>query len=202
MHPARCRQSPRSFPKLIHMVYIRNAIYGGNEGSFDDCLDTYIADAKSQFIVSPPILDYNFMSRYENFIEETHEIEFISKRQNAAGQVAAATFNLKIFLTVYIGEAALSRLTGQTLWARPQRLDTSDWRNVPAVPPPVNTPSPAPATAVARGSRPDVCPSTRSADPLPAGATGQVFNRCKLPALPDHRQRTRRHREFAGCRPR
>jgi hypothetical protein len=133
------------FPKLIHMVYVRNAVYGGNEGTFDDCLDTYIADAKSQFIVSPPILDYNFMSRYENFIEESHEIEFISKQQNAGGQIVAAAFNLKIFITVYIGEAALARLTGQTLGH-----DRNAWMQLtgggtPAVPAPMSTPSPAPA---------------------------------------------------------
>jgi hypothetical protein len=103
------------FPRLVHLVQIRGAAFTGNEGNFDDCVGTYVTNAKNQFIVSPPILDYNFLSQYENFIDESHEIEFISKQLDASGQIIQATFNLTIFLYVYIGEGALSRLTGQTL---------------------------------------------------------------------------------------
>ncbi len=103
------------FPRLVHLVQVRDAVFGDNEGDFDDCVGTYVTNAKTQFMVSPPILDYNILSQYENFIDETHEIEFISKKLGASGQITGATFNLKIFLTAYIGEGALSRLTGVAL---------------------------------------------------------------------------------------
>jgi hypothetical protein len=103
------------FPKIVHLVQVHGAVFGANEGTFDDCIGTCVTNAKNQFMVSPPILDYNILSQYESFIDETHEVEFVSKQLNASGEVAQAVFNLKIFFTVYIGEGALSRLTGQSL---------------------------------------------------------------------------------------
>jgi hypothetical protein len=113
------------FPKMVHLVQIREATFGAGEGNFDDCIGTYVTNAKNQFMVSPPILDYNSMSQYENFIEESHDVEFISKRLDASGQVIQAIFSLKIFFSVYIGEGALSRLTGQALGH-----DQSAWRQL------------------------------------------------------------------------
>lgn len=103
------------FPKVVHLVQVRGAVFGPNEGTIDDCIGTCVTNAKNQFIVSPPVLDYNIISQYESFMDESHEVEFISKQLNASGEVVEAQFNLKIFFTIYIGEGALSRLTGQSL---------------------------------------------------------------------------------------
>lgn len=121
------------FPRAIHVVYVRNATYAfgrGETGSYDDCVSTYVMNAKNQVLLQSPFLEYNTLFLCESFIESTYETEVLSKQFNAAGVIVDAAFNLKIFLNFYAGECALSRLTGMSLGHNPV-----DWRrtwNVPS----------------------------------------------------------------------
>jgi len=156
------------FPRLVHVVQVHGAVFAGNEGNFDDCVGTYVTNAKNQFIVSPPILDYNFLSQYENFIDESHEIEFISKQSSASGEIIQATFNLTIFLYVYIGEGALSRLTGQMLGH-----DPNVWRQwTTGFVPSATRPAAPYAIPAASAAPPAVAPSTQTV-PVSPGASQQ-----------------------------
>jgi hypothetical protein len=104
------------FPRGIHVVLVRNATFSyGDQGSYDDCVSTYVMNAKNQVMLQSPFLDYGTLSVCENFVESTYETEVLSRRFNAAGAIAEAVFNLKIFLNFYAGECALSRLTGMSM---------------------------------------------------------------------------------------
>jgi hypothetical protein len=112
------------FPRAVHVVLVRNAQFSyGDQGSFDDCVSTYVMNAKNQVLLSSPFLDYGSLSMCESFIESNYETEVLSQRLNSSGGVAEAIFNLKIFLNFYAGECALSRLTGMNLGHNP-----ADWR--------------------------------------------------------------------------
>jgi len=108
------------FPRAVHVVLMRNAVFSyGDQGSYDDCVSTYVMNAKNQVLLSSPFLDYGTLSLCENFVESTYETEVLSRRFNAAGVIVEAVFNLKIFLNFYAGECALSRLTGMSLGHNP-----------------------------------------------------------------------------------
>jgi hypothetical protein len=102
------------FPKAVHVVEMRQARYNG-EGTFEDCVSTYMMSAKNQFMISCPFLDFNSISQCEQFIEGTNETEMISSSPGRKGAISSAIFNLRITFTFYGGECALSRLTGMSL---------------------------------------------------------------------------------------
>ena len=102
------------FPKAVHVVEMRQARYNG-EGTFEDCVSTYMMSAKNQFMISCPFLDFNSISQCEQFIEGTSETEMISSSKGKKGAISSAIFNLRITFTFYGGECALSRLTGISL---------------------------------------------------------------------------------------
>jgi hypothetical protein len=106
------------FPRAVHVVFLRNATYSygyGETGTYDDCVSTYVMNAKNQSLLSSPFLEYSTLIPCENFVESSYETEVLSRRFNAAGAVVEAAFNLKIVLTFYAGECALSHLTGMSL---------------------------------------------------------------------------------------
>lgn len=114
------------FPKGIHAVLTRNANYSygyEEKGSLDDCVSTYVMNAKNQVLLSSPFLDYGALQVCENFLESSFETEILSRQVNANGEIRQAIFNLKITFTFYAGECALSRLTGLSLGH-----DPSAWR--------------------------------------------------------------------------
>jgi hypothetical protein len=118
------------FPRAVHVVLVRNASFSyGDQGSYDDCVSTYVMNAKNQVLLSSPFLDYGTLSLCENFIESSYETEVLSQQFNAKGVIVQAAFNLKIFLNFYAGECALSRLTGMSLGH-----DPSAWRQSWQVP--------------------------------------------------------------------
>jgi hypothetical protein len=102
------------FPKAVHVVEVRQAQYSGR-GSLEDCISTYVMTAKNQFMMACPFLDYNSLSLCDQFIEGPYETEMLSSTKGKKGVVTAATFNLRITITFYAGECALSRLTGMSL---------------------------------------------------------------------------------------
>jgi hypothetical protein len=110
------------FPKAVHYVEIRQARYAG-EGTFDDCVSTYVMSAKNQFLLSSPFLDYNSLSLCDAFIDGLPTTDLIDKETNRQGTITSALFNLKITFTFYAGECALSRMTGMSLGH-----DPSAWR--------------------------------------------------------------------------
>lgn len=102
------------FPKAIHVIEKKSAVYSG-EGSFDDWVSTCVMSEKNKFLFSSPFLDYNSMSQCDNFIETSHQIEFLEKRTDAGGTVKAAVVNMSIILAFNIGSCTLSRITGQII---------------------------------------------------------------------------------------
>jgi hypothetical protein len=138
------------FPRAIHVVQLRNASFSyGDQGSYDDCVSTYVMNAKNQVLLSSPFLDYSTLSQCENFVESSYETEVLSKQFNSAGAVVQAFFNLRINFIFYAGECALTRITGMSLGH-----DASAWRQswmmtsspAPSYASPSPYPSPAPSS--------------------------------------------------------
>jgi hypothetical protein len=111
------------FPKAVHVVEVKQARYAG-EGTFEDCVSTYIMSSKNQFMLSSPFLDYNSMSLCDAYFDAPYETEIIDKEVNRSGTITSALFNLKITFTFYAGECALSRITGMSLGH-----DPAAWRS-------------------------------------------------------------------------
>jgi hypothetical protein len=134
------------FPRAIHVVQVRNASFSySDQGTYDDCVSTYVMNAKNQVLLSSPFLDYSSLSQCENYVESTYETEVLSKQFNNAGAVVSAVFNLKITFTFYAGECALSHITGMSLGH-----DPSAWRQswLASSPAPVSSaPSPSPSAS-------------------------------------------------------
>lgn len=132
------------FPRAIHVVRIQQARYAG-EGTFEDCVNTYVMSAKNQFILACPFLDYNSFSLCENFVASDYTTDIIDKQANKKGVIREALFNVRITFTYYAGECALSRLTGMSL-GHEQAAWRSWWLTAQATPPVVPAPVPvAPA---------------------------------------------------------
>jgi hypothetical protein len=132
------------FPRAIHVVQVRNASFSyGDQGSYDDCVSTYVMNAKNQVLLSSPFLDYSTLSQCENFVESSYETEVLTKEFNNAGAVVQAVFNLRITFTFYAGECALTRITGMSLGH-----DPSAWRQswlMTSSPAPGSYPMPSPS---------------------------------------------------------
>ena len=111
------------FPKAMHVVQVRQATFGKGEGSFDDCISTYVMNAKNQIMTTSPFLDYSALTPCENCIEETHDIDFIAKQVGANGEIAQAVFNIRIIYTFYVGECTLTKISGVSLGH-----DATAWR--------------------------------------------------------------------------
>jgi hypothetical protein len=112
------------FPRAVHVVQVRNASFSsGDQGTYDDCVSTYVMNAKNQVLLSSPFLDYGALQVCENFLESSYETEILSRQVNSAGAISQAVFNLRITFTFYAGECALSRITGMSLGH-----DPSAWR--------------------------------------------------------------------------
>jgi hypothetical protein len=130
------------FPRAIHVVQVRNASFSySDQGTYDDCVSTYVMNAKNQVLLASPFLDYSSLSQCENYVESSYETEVLSKQFNNAGTVVSAVFNLKITFTFYAGECALSHITGMSLGHDPSAWRQSWLASSPA--PAYSAPSPS-----------------------------------------------------------
>ena len=102
------------FPQGIHVMQVLGEQYSG-EGTIDDWVSTYIMSEKNQFMLSSPFLDYNTMSRCEQYIETSYKTEIVQKGPGPK----QAKVNIYIILTLDAAALALSSITGQDVGTSP-----------------------------------------------------------------------------------
>ncbi len=110
------------FPTAIHVAEIKNVRYAG-EGTFDDWISTYVMNEKNKFMLASPFMDYNGMSICEQYIDAVPKTAFIERTPLHGSVIKAATVDITITFTVFIGSCALSRITGMTIGN-----NQNDWR--------------------------------------------------------------------------
>ncbi|MDG5816247.1 hypothetical protein QA601_14225 [Chitinispirillales bacterium ANBcel5] len=98
-------------PVGIHVTTV-SATFDGRE-SFDDWVSSYLMNERNNFIFNPPFLDHSAVSRCEDFLEVTHNVDF-KERRETGGEVRSAVVDIHIVFRLHIGEYALASVTGVT----------------------------------------------------------------------------------------
>ena len=100
------------FPKAVHVLTLSET-YEKGAGTFEDWLQTKIMGERNKFILTPPFLGFETMSRCEQYIETTSE-------HVRSGDLVT----LYVTVTFHAGACALARMTGQVNFG----YDHAQWR--------------------------------------------------------------------------
>jgi hypothetical protein len=105
------------FPQLEHVVAKLNVNYSTGNGSMEDWVQTFLVSEKNNFVFSSPFIEFETMSKCENWIEATPVTNIISQRTGKGGRIIEATADIFIILRVNAGACALGHITGKDLGA-------------------------------------------------------------------------------------
>jgi hypothetical protein len=99
------------FPQAEYVSVVTNAQFSPGMGPFDDWVQTYVISAKSKFLLAAPLVDYQTLSRCEQFVEAFGNTDIHQKRMTGNKMVEA---NVDIYVTIRVNAAAcaLSKITG------------------------------------------------------------------------------------------
>ena len=101
------------FPRAEHVALIANAQYGPGVGKFEDWVQTYVLSAKNKFVLSSPFIEYQTLSRCEQFVEASAFTDIRSKRTAEKGQrIVEALADIYVVLRINAAACALSSITG------------------------------------------------------------------------------------------
>jgi ribosome maturation factor RimP len=112
------------FPHAEHVVALMGVQYQPGQGTFEDWIMTYMVNEKNKFVITSPLLEYNTISKCENFVTASHSEEVLQKKMSR-GQIIEATANIYIILGLNAAQCALSKITGQD--AGPDQRAWQQW---------------------------------------------------------------------------
>ena len=101
------------FPQLEHVVSKRSVHYTSGNGSLEDWVQTFIVSEKSNFVFSSPFVEFETMSKCENFIDAAPTTKMLYQKTGSGGRIVEAVADIFIVLRVNAGACALSRITGK-----------------------------------------------------------------------------------------
>jgi len=99
------------FPRAEHVAIIANAQYGPGVGKFEDWVSTYTLSAKNKFILSSPFIEYQTLSRCEQFVEASAYTDIHDKRTSGQ-RIVSALADIYVVLRINAAACALSSITG------------------------------------------------------------------------------------------
>jgi hypothetical protein len=99
------------FPRAEHVALISNAQYGPGVGKFEDWVQTYALSAKNKFVLSSPFIEYQTLSRCEQFVEATAFTDIRTKRTSGQ-RIVEALADIYVVLRINAAACALSSITG------------------------------------------------------------------------------------------
>ena len=99
------------FPQAEYESVITNAQFSPGMGPFDDWVQTYVISAKSKFLLAAPFVDYQTLSRCEQFVEASGTTDIHQKRM-AGSKMVEATLDIYVTIRVNAAACALSKITG------------------------------------------------------------------------------------------
>jgi hypothetical protein len=128
------------FPQAEYLSVTANAQFASGMGFFDDWVQTYVISAKNKFLLSSPFVEYQTLSRCEQFVEATGTTDIHQKRMVGSKIVEAGA---DIYVTIRINAAAcaLSKITGVEAGSTKEAWRM--WYSRSAAP--VASPAPSPA---------------------------------------------------------
>jgi len=112
------------FPRAEHVVALMGVQYQPGQGTFEDWIMTYMVNEKNKFVITSPLLEYNTLSKCENFVTASHTEEVLEKKMSK-GKIIGATANIYIILGLNAAQCALSKITGQD--AGPDQRAWQQW---------------------------------------------------------------------------
>ncbi len=142
------------FPQLEHVVAKRSVHYTTGNGSLEDWVQTFLVSEKSNFVFSSPFVEFETISKCENWVEASPVTTMLSQKIGAGGRIVDAIADIFIILRVNAGACALGRITGREFgsnrdaWQRWWYHDVSGQYGVPL---------PAPGYPAAAGTRKKKC---------------------------------------------
>jgi small nuclear ribonucleoprotein (snRNP)-like protein len=99
------------FPRAEHVALIANAQYGPGVGKFEDWVQTYVLSAKNKFVLSSPFIEYQTLSRCEQFVEASAYTDVRNKRMSGQ-RIVEALADIYVVLRINAAACALSSITG------------------------------------------------------------------------------------------
>jgi hypothetical protein len=100
------------FPQLEHVVAKRSVHYTTGNGSLEDWVQTFLVSEKSNFVFSSPFVEFETISKCENWVEASPVTTMLSQKIGAGSRIVDAVADIFIILRVNAGACALSRITG------------------------------------------------------------------------------------------
>jgi small nuclear ribonucleoprotein (snRNP)-like protein len=107
------------FPRAEHVALIANAQYGPGVGKFEDWVQTYVLSAKNKFVLSSPFIEYQTLSRCEQFVEASAFTDIRNKRMSGQ-RIVEALADIYVVLRINAAACALSSITGVSPGTTPE----------------------------------------------------------------------------------
>jgi small nuclear ribonucleoprotein (snRNP)-like protein len=112
------------FPRAEHVALIANAQYGPGVGKFEDWVQTYVLSAKNKFVLSSPFIEYQTLSRCEQFVEASAFTDIRNKRMSGQ-RIVEALADIYVVLRINAAACALSSITGVSPGTTPEAWRSS-----------------------------------------------------------------------------
>jgi len=113
------KQARAAVPALVdrfvsceHVIEKKGLQYVKGRGSFDDWEQTYIASARNDFIMSSYVIEYETLSKCDQWIEAVPVVRKSHQRLGDNGTLLSATVNLVIIIRINAAAYALNAITG------------------------------------------------------------------------------------------
>ena len=124
------KQAEAAVPVLVdrfvaceHVIEQKGLQYTKGRGTFEDWEQTYIANARNDFIMSSYVIEYETLSKCDQWIEAVPVIRMTNQRLGAQGILLSATVDLSIIIRIDAAAYALNAITGADAG-----LTRSDWQ--------------------------------------------------------------------------
>jgi hypothetical protein len=154
------------FPRAEHVALIANAQYGPGVGKFEDWVSTYVLSAKNKFILSSPFIEYQTLTRCEQFVEASAFTDVRNKRMSGQ-RIVEALADIYVVIRINAAACALSSITGVSPGNTPEAWRS--WYASIQV-----TAAPAPAAPVAPSNKVTII--TTPANPPPDYVLGGRYS--------------------------
>ena len=115
------------FPTAVHVVTVTDQ-YRSGEGSMEDWVMTQVMSEKNKFMFATPFLNYESISKCQQFLNVSHETDE-SSTTYGANRLEGASVTIHITFTFHAGACALTRITGRDFGTDQRRWNEWWMRN-------------------------------------------------------------------------
>ena len=99
------------FPQAEYLSVIANVQFASGMGFFDDWVQTYVISAKNKFLLSSAFVEYQTLSRCEQFVEAMGTTDIHQKRL-VGSKIVEASADIYVTIRINAAACALAKITG------------------------------------------------------------------------------------------